>query len=177
MVMQGYWRNEEATRAVLRDGWLYTGDIGEIDADGHLQITDRKKDIIVISGGDNISPARIEGLLVLEPELAQAMVSGDNRAHLVAVLVPDEGWMKEWARAAGKPADLQVLSRDPAFHREFAAVVERINKRLAAIEKIRRFIIAREPFSIENDQMTPTQKIRRHVIHCHYQEALDALYG
>jgi long-chain acyl-CoA synthetase len=177
MVMQGYWRNEEATRAVLRGGWLYTGDIGEIDADGHLQITDRKKDIIVISGGDNISPARIEGLLVLEPELAQAMVSGDNRAHLVAVLVPDEGWMKEWARAAGKPADLQVLSRDPAFHREFAAVVERINKRLAAIEKIRRFIIAREPFSIENDQMTPTQKIRRHVIHRHYQEALDALYG
>ncbi|MGZ8409712.1 MAG: AMP-dependent synthetase/ligase [Hyphomicrobium sp.] len=176
MVMQGYWRNASATRAVLRGGWLYTGDIGEIDADGHLQITDRKKDIIVISGGDNISPARIEGLLALEPELTQAMVSGDNRAHLVAVLVPSEGWMKEWARAVGKPADLQVLCRDPAFHREVAAAVERVNARLAPIEKIRRFIIAPEPFSIENDQMTPTQKIRRHVIRRQYQDALDALY-
>ncbi|MGZ9112902.1 MAG: AMP-dependent synthetase/ligase [Rhodoplanes sp.] len=177
MVMQGYWRNEDATRAVLREGWLCTGDIGEIDADGHLQITDRKKDIIVISGGDNISPARIEGLLALEPELAQAMVSGDNRAHLVAVLVPDEAWMKEWARAAGKRANLQVLSRDPAFHRDLAAAVERVNKSLAAIEKVRRFIIASEPFSIENDQMTPTQKIRRHVIRRRYQDALDALYA
>jgi long-chain acyl-CoA synthetase len=177
MVMQGYWRNEDATRSVIRDGWLCTGDIGEIDADGHLQITDRKKDIIVISGGDNISPARIEGLLVLEPELAQAMVSGDNRAHLVAVLVPSDGWMKEWARAAGKPADLQVLSRDLAFHRELMAVVERVNKKLPAIEKIRRFIIAREPFSIENDEMTPTQKVRRHVVQRRYQDALDALYG
>jgi long-chain acyl-CoA synthetase len=177
MVMQGYWRNEDATRSVLRDGWLCTGDIGEIDPDGHLQITDRKKDIIVISGGDNISPARLEGLLVLEPELAQAMVSGDNRAHLVAVLVPSDGWMKEWARAAGKSADLQVLSRDPGFHRDVAVVVERVNKRLPAIEKIRRFIIASEPFSIENDQMTPTQKVRRHVVRRHYQDALDALYG
>jgi long-chain acyl-CoA synthetase len=105
------------------------------------------------------------------------MVSGDNRAHLVAVLVPSDGWMKEWARAAGKPADLQVLSRDPAFHRDVAAVVERVNKRLPAIEKIRRFIIAREPFSIENDQMTPTQKVRRHIVRHHYQDALDALYG
>jgi long-chain acyl-CoA synthetase len=115
--------------------------------------------------------------LVLEPELAQAMVSGDNRAHLVAVLVPSDGWMKEWARAAGKSADLQVLSRDPAFHRDVAVVVERVNKRLPAIEKIRRFIIASEPFSIENDQMTPTQKVRRHVVRRHYQDALDALYG
>jgi long-chain acyl-CoA synthetase len=85
--------------------------------------------------------------------------------------------MKEWARAAGKPADLQVLSRDPAFHRSVAAAVERVNKRLAPIEKIRRFIIAREPFSIENDQMTPTQKVRRHVIRRQYQDALDALYS
>jgi long-chain acyl-CoA synthetase len=176
MVMQGYWRNDDASREVLRDGWLHTGDIGEIDADGHLQITDRKKDIIVISGGDNISPARIEGILALAPELAQAMVSGDGKPHLVALLVPSDAWMKEWARAAGKPADLRVLSADPEFHRSVAAAVDRTNTKLSAIEKIRRFIIAREPFSLENDQMTPTQKIRRHVIYRHYQEALDALY-
>jgi long-chain acyl-CoA synthetase len=176
MVMRGYWRNEEASREVLRDGWLHTGDIGEIDADGHLRITDRKKDIIVISGGDNISPARIEGLLALEPELAQAMVSGDGKPHLVALLVPNEAWMKDWARTAGKLADLAVLCDDSEFHHSVATVVERINSKLSAIEKIRRFIIARQPFSIENDQMTPTQKIRRHVICRHYQEALDALY-
>ncbi len=177
MVMQGYWRNEDATREVLRDGWLHTGDIGEIDADGHLRITDRKKDIIVISGGDNISPARIEGILILEPELAQAMISGDGRPHLVAILVPNDAWMREWARAAGEPADLRVLSTSPEFRRSVAAAVKRINNKLSATEKIRRFIIAREPFSIENDQMTPTQKIRRHVISRHYREALDALYS
>lgn len=177
MVMQGYWRNEKASREVLRDGWLHTGDIGEIDADGHLRITDRKKDIIVMSGGDNISPARIEGLLALEPEVAQAMVCGDGRPHLVALLVPNESWMKEWAATAGRPADLSVLADDPQFHRGLAAAVERINNKLSPLEKVRRFVIAREPFSIENDQMTPTQKIRRHVIRRHYQQALDALYS
>ena len=176
MVMQGYWRNRDATCEVLRDGWLHTGDIGEIDADGHLRITDRKKDIIVISGGDNISPTRIEGILILEPEVAQAMVSGNGRPHLVAILVPNDGWMKEWARAAGKPADLRVLAADSRFHRSMAAAVERINNKLSATEKIRRFVIAHEAFSVENDQMTPTQKIRRHVITRHYRQALDALY-
>lgn len=176
MVMQGYWRNENASHEVLREGWLHTGDIGEIDADGHLRITDRKKDIIVMSGGDNISPTRIESILALEPEVAQAMVSGDGRPHLVALLVPDEAWMKEWARSAGKPADLSLLASDPFFHRSVAAAVERINNKLSPTEKIRRFIIAREPFSLDNDQMTPTQKIRRHAIRRHYQPALDALY-
>lgn len=177
MVMRGYWRNEKASREVLRDGWLHTGDIGEIDGDGHLLITDRKKDIIVMSGGDNVSPARIEGLLTLEPEVAQALVCGDGKPHLVALLVPNDAWMREWARAAGKPADLSVLAGDPALHRSLAAAVDRINTKLSAIEKIRRFIVAREPFTIENDQLTPTQKIKRHVIRRHYQQALDALYG
>ena len=176
MVMRGYWRNENATHEVLRDGWLHTGDIGDIDADGHLRITDRKKDIIVMSGGDNIAPARIEAVLALEVEIAQAMVNGDGKPHLVAILVPNVDWMKGWARKAGKPADLKLLAVDPDFHRSLAAVVERINKKLSALERIRRFIIAREPFSIENDQMTPTQKIRRHVIRRCYQEEIDALY-
>ena len=93
LVMKGYWRDQEATARAIQDGWLHTGDIGEIDPDGHLLITDRKKDIIVLSGGDNVSPARLEGLLTLEPEIAQAMVYGDRRSHLLALLVPDEEFL------------------------------------------------------------------------------------
>ena len=99
LVMRGYWRDEAATRRVIRNGWLHTGDVGEIDADGDIRITDRKKDLIVNSGGDNLSPARIEGLLTLRPEIAQAMVWGDRRPHLVALLVPNPEWAKSWAHA------------------------------------------------------------------------------
>ena len=99
----------------MRDGWLHTGDVGEIDADGDLRITDRKKDLIVNSGGDNLSPARIEGLLTLRPEIAQAMVYGDRRPYLVALLVPDAGWMTGWAHAAGKADQPELLVNDPDF--------------------------------------------------------------
>src|SRR5262249_28334534 len=88
-VMKGYWREPEASAMAVRDGWLHTGDIGSLDADGYLKITDRKRDIIVLSGGDTISPARLEGFLVLQPEINQAMVHGDRHPHLVALLVPD----------------------------------------------------------------------------------------
>lgn len=177
LVMQGYWRSEEATRQVIRDGWLHTGDIGEIDRDGHLRITDRKKDIIAISGGDNVSPARIEGILTLEPEVAQAMVYGDRRPHLVALLVPDQEWLLSWARTAAKPADLKLLATDAEFGTAMAAAVDRVNAKLSVFERIRRFVIASEPFSIDNDQLTPTLKVRRHVVRDVYGRALDALYG
>lgn len=177
MVMKGYWRNEAATLHVIRDGWLYTGDVGKVDGNGHLRITDRKKDIIVISGGDNISPARLEGLLTLEPELAQAMVYGDRKPHLVALIVPSGEWMQQWAAQTGKACDLRTLATDPDLHRAVAAAVDRVNGRLSAIERIRRFAIAREPFTIDNDQLTPTLKVRRHVIRAVYGKTLDALYA
>lgn len=178
LVMPGYWRNEAATREAIRDGWLHTGDIGEFDADGHLLITDRKKDIIVNSGGDNLSPQRIEGLLALEPEIAQAMVFGDRRPHLVGLLVPDPEWMQGFAAAHRKPAHgLAGLRDDAEFRKALGQVVERVNARLSNIEKVRRFAIAREPFSIENGQMTPTLKIRRHVITKAYGTVLEELYG
>ncbi|TVR97478.1 MAG: long-chain fatty acid--CoA ligase [Rhodospirillales bacterium] len=176
LVMRGYWENPEATRQVIRDGWLHTGDIGRFDGDGHLIITDRKKDIIVISGGDNISPVRVEGILTLEREIAQAMVYGDRRPHLVALLVPDADWMKAWAAKAGKAADPAALAEDAEFRRALAAVVDRVNAKLSAIEKVRRFAVAPEPFGIDNNQLTPTLKIRRHSIRDRYGEALDALY-
>jgi long-chain acyl-CoA synthetase len=175
-VMSGYWRDPEGTAVAIRDGWLHTGDIGIIDGDGYLQITDRKRDIIVFSGGDNVSPARVEGFLCLEPEIAQAMVHGDRRAHLVALLVPDAEFVREWARRAGKPIELAVLAGDPDFHRALAAAVDRVNAKLSQIERVRRFAVAPEPFTTDNAMQTPSLKIRRHKIRERYGEMLERLY-
>lgn len=176
LVMQGYWRNEEATRTALRDGWLHSGDIGEFDEDGYIKITDRKKDILVLTGGDNVSPARIEGILTLEAEIFQAMVYGDKRPHLVALLAPEEDFLKDFARRHGKSPDLATLSHDPDLRSALAAVVERVNERLSPLERVRRFAIAKEAFTVENHMMTPTLKIRRHVIREAYGKELDNMY-
>ena len=177
LTMDGYWNNREATAEVLRDGWVHTGDIGQIDADGYVQITDRKKDIIVNSGGDNLSPARVETMLTFEPELAQAMVYGDRRPHLVAILVPDQQFAESWAKANGKEPDLALLAGDAEFHRALSAVVDRVNARLSTIEKVRRFVVAQAPFTTENGMQTPSLKIRRHKVKDHYGDELDALYA
>ncbi len=177
LVMQGYWRNPEATAEAIRDGWLHTGDVGVIDSEGYLTITDRKKDIIVNSGGDNVSPQRIEGMLILEPEIAQAMVYGDRRPHLVGLLVPDTVWMKTWAKEHNKPAELQALAGNKDFLRALGAAMKRVNARLSKVERVRRFCVADAPFTIENAQMTPTLKIRRHKIRDVYGQRLEALYG
>jgi long-chain acyl-CoA synthetase len=177
LVMQGYWMNDEATAESIQDGWLHTGDIGHVDDMGRLMITDRKKDIIVNSGGDNIAPQRIEGILTLAPEIAQAMVYGDKRPHLVATLVPDPDWMEQWAKEKGKPSDLQTLSEDEGFHKALAHVVDVINADLSNIEKIRRFIIAQAPFTTDNALMTPSMKIRRHKIFEIYGQRLTGLYS
>ncbi len=177
LVMQGYWRNEPATREAIRDGWLYTGDIGEIDEDGYIRITDRKKDIIVNSGGDNLSPARIEGTLTLRREIAQAMVYGDGRPHVVALLVPEMEWAREWARSAGKAANLATLADDGDFRKALGKAVDEVNRSLSIIQKVRKFIIVAKPFTIENGQLTPTMKLRRHVIRQAYGTPLDALYS
>ncbi len=176
LVMKGYWQDEEATAQALRDGWLHTGDIGEIDDDGYLRITDRKKDIIVLSGGDNVSPARIEGMLTLQPELGQAMVYGDKRPHLVALLVPEEEFLRGWAREKGKKPDLAELCEDPELRAALGAAVDRVNGTLSNIEKLRRYVVAPEAFSVDNEMLTPTLKIRRHKIKGVYGAGLDALY-
>ena len=161
MVMKGYWDDPEGTAAVVRDGWLHTGDIGRLDEDGYLQITDRKKDIIVISGGDNISPAKVEAELTREPEIAQAMAYGDKHPHLVAVLVPEE----------------HLARRDAeTVHAVLTSALERANLRLSPLERVRGFIVASEPFVIANAMLTPTLKIRRHRIREVYRDALEGLY-
>jgi long-chain acyl-CoA synthetase len=177
LVMKGYWNNEAETARALCDGWLHTGDIGELDARGRLRITDRKKDLIVNDKGDNIAPAKLEGMLTLQPEIGQVMVHGDRRPNIVALIVPDAEWMKDWAAAHGRETDLAALRDDPAFHAAIRAAVDRVNADLSIIEKVRRFALADEPFTIDNEMLTPKQSIRRHVIRARYQARLDALYG
>ena len=177
LLMKGYWRDAETTAATIVDGWLHTGDIGVIEDDGYLRITDRKKDIIVNSGGDNIAPARVEGVITLETEIVQAMVYGDKRPNLVGVVVPSEEFISEWAKANDAEPDLARLAENPEFAKAVGAVMDRVNTKLSQIEKVRRVTIATEAFTTDNAMMTPTLKIRRHKIREKYWERLDALYG
>lgn len=176
LVMKGYWRDDKATAKTIVDGWLHTGDIGKFDEDQHVVITDRKKDLIVNDKGDNVSPQRIEGMLALEDEIAQAMVYGDRKPHLVGLIVPDAEWLRGWAKDQDKTLDGIDLNTDPDLRKAIDAAVSRINHRLSNLEKVRRFIIADEAFSIENEQLTPTLKLRRHVVGELYGERLEKLY-
>ncbi len=152
LVMDGYWGRLEDTAAAIREGWLHTGDIGVLDPDGYLRITDRKKDMIVLSGGENISPAKVEGILTAEPEIAQAVVSGDGRAGLTALCVPAEGC-----------DELAV-----------AVALSRANMRLSITERIRRHAVV-APFTVENGLLTPSQKVRRFAAIRANAEVLKAL--
>ena len=175
LVMHGYWRNAAETARVLKDGWLHTGDIGDLDTAGRLRITDRKKDLIVNDKGDNVAPQRVEGMLTLQPEIGQAMIHGDRRPYLVALLVPDPDYLREWREARGLAEDAPPGS-DPDIIAALRAAVDRVNGELSVIERVRRFILADEAFSVDNGEMTPSLKIRRHVIRARYQDRLDALY-
>ena len=176
LVMHGYWRNPTETDRVLKDGWLHTGDIGEIDAAGRLRITDRKKDLIINDKGENVAPQKVEGMLTLQPEIGQAMIAGDRRPYMVALIVPDAEWTAEWCAKSGTGCNRAALDDDLDFRGAISAAIDRVNRDLSVTERIRRFIIADEPFAIENEQLTPSLKIRRHVLREVYGERLDALY-
>ncbi|MEE3047032.1 MAG: AMP-dependent synthetase/ligase [Pseudomonadota bacterium] len=175
-MMKGYWNLPDVTAATIVDGWLHTGDIGMFDEEGSLIITDRKKDIIVNSGGDNISPQRIEGLMTLETEISQAMVYGDALPYLVAVVWPEEDFMREFARDNSIENNIDVLAKNEDFRKAIRDAIDRVNKRLSTIEKVRSFMFAEAPFSIDNEMLTPSMKIRRHKIREAYGKQLDGLY-
>jgi long-chain acyl-CoA synthetase len=175
-VMRGYWNDPEASARVLDGGWLKTGDVGLVDGDGYLRITDRKRDFIKSSAGEMVSPARVEGYLTMSPEIAQAMVFGDRHPYLVAVLVPDPDFAAGVVGETGAAAGLSALAADASLVKAVGAAVARVNQALAPAERVRRFVIAAEPFTIANGQMTPTLKLRRHVIGAVYGASLDALY-
>jgi len=176
LVMHGYWQAEAETARTIRDGWLHTGDIGHFDAAGRIVITDRKKDMIVNDKGDNISPQKVEGMLTLQPEIAQAMIIGDKRPYVVGLIVPDAEWALDWARAADEHFDMTALQDLPAFRSAIRAAIDRVNADLSVIEKVRQFTFAEEPFAIDNEQLTPSMKIRRHKIRERYAARMDGLY-
>jgi len=176
LVMQGYWRNKAETERTIVDGWLHTGDIGHLDEKGRIVITDRKKDMIVNDKGDNVAPQKLEGMLTLQPEIAQAMVSGDKRPYVVGLVVPDTEWSIEWARANDEKFDMKALQDLPAFKSAVRAAIDRVNKDLSVVEKVRQFAFADEPFTIDNEELTPKQSIRRHKIKERYAERIDGLY-
>ena len=166
LLMDGYWKQPETTKNTIKNGWLHTGDIGELDNEGYIKITDRKKDIIVLSGGDNISPQRVEGVLGLEPEIAQAMVVGDARKHLVALIVPSEETLQLHKRGdLGHPLKNSVVD-----------AVARANSSLSVIEQVRAFDVVTEAFTVDNEMLTPTLKNRRHKIFGHYKDTIESLY-
>ena len=156
-VMLGYWNKKEETDKVIINGWLHTGDIGEIDPkDGYLKITDRKKDIIVSAGGDNISPAKIENMITNEPEVDQCMVYGDKKNYIVALIVPNKDFLNQKEKIQN--------------------VIEKINKKLTLLEKIKKIQLIDESFSIENGLMTPTMKVKRKKVTEKYKNQLEKLY-
>ena len=153
VLMIGYWNNNEATSKTIKDGWLYTGDIGKFDSDNYLIITDRKKDIIVSSGGDNISPSKLENLLTLDSKIEQACVFGDNKSYISALLV--------------------INSQENPNKNEIQNYINNLNLSLSQPEKIKRFKIIEIPFSMENELLTPTMKVRRHKVYEQYKELID----
>jgi len=156
-VMLGYWNKKEETKQVLKNGWLYTGDVGEIDPkDGYLKITDRKKDIIVSAGGDNISPAKIENQLSNSLEIEQVMVYGDGRNYLVALIVPSKEFSKQ--------------------KEKIDEIVNKINNNLTLVEKIKKFHLIEESFTIENGLLTPTMKVKRSKVIIKYKKILESFY-
>ena len=175
-IMNGYWNDPEATNSTIINGWVHTGDIGEFDDDQYLKITDRKKDIIVNAGGDNISPSRVEEKLNIEPEISQSMIYGDFKNYLVAIIVPDKDQALIWAKKNNKDSDIKSLIKDKGFISMMKEVTAKVNTKLSAVEQVRKFILIDQEFTIENNMMTPTMKVKRFKVKDIYGDQLENLY-
>jgi len=175
-VFVGYFKDPANTAATLADGWLHTGDIGELDADGFLKVTDRKKDLFKTSGGKYIAPQPIEGQLRLIPGIAQVVVIGENRKYLTALLTLEPDRALAYAKQHELPTELEALAAHPKFLAYIQEHLDRINSSLARYETIKRFALLANDFTIERDEMTPTQKLKRRVILERYAAQIEAMY-
>jgi long-chain acyl-CoA synthetase len=176
-VMKGYWDDPESTRRAIVDGWLLTGDVGTLDAEGFLTITDRKKDLIITSGGKNIAPSELERLLVSDPYIDQAVVYGDRRPFVSALIVPNLPLLTQKAAELGFPLDVEddMIRNGPA--REFVAGrVAKVMEEVSNPERVKAFVLLGRPFQIEADELTATQKIRRRHVLVKFEKELEALY-
>jgi long-chain acyl-CoA synthetase len=175
-VFAGYFKNEEATHETLVDGWLHSGDLGAIDADGYLHVTGRKKELIITSSGKNISPANIETFLRETRWISQAAVYGDNRSYLVALVSLDPDELEALAAKCGVVADAAVMAEDPEVRAQIQIEVDGVNERLARIEQIKRFAILDHDMSQDSGELTPTMKLKRAVVYTRYAEIFERLY-
>jgi long-chain acyl-CoA synthetase len=176
-VFQGYYKNEEATRETLVDGWLHTGDLGEIDADGFLKITGRKKDIIITAGGKNITPANIEAEVKQHPLVSQCVVIGDRRPYLVALVTLDPEEAVSFAAQHDLPQDPAALASNPEVRREIEAHLDKINQKFARVEQVKKIAILPRDLSQESGELTPTLKVKRSVVADKYASEIESLYS
>ncbi|MGZ5496385.1 MAG: AMP-dependent synthetase/ligase, partial [Candidatus Aminicenantales bacterium] len=176
-VMMGYYKNEADTREVLKDGWLHTGDIGRFDEDGFLIITDRKKDIIVTSGGKNVAPQPIESLIQASPLIASAVVVGNSRKFVSALIVPDFEKLEAYAKAHGIAfKDRTGLSRRPEVAAFLLDEVNRMTPGLASYERVKRIAVLDREFDLDMGEVTPTLKVRRNIVERKYADVIESLY-
>lgn len=176
-VMLGYWHDPKATAEAIQDGWLYTGDLGAIDSDGFLSITGRKKDLIVTSGGKNIAPAALEALMISDSFIEQALVFGDARPYVCAILVPKFEKIDEAVKESGGVFTTEGdVVADAKLIAWFQKRVDNVLKVVSQVERVKKIIVLNRPLSIDADELTVTQKIRRTAVFRHYQQYLEALY-
>jgi long-chain acyl-CoA synthetase len=177
-IMKGYWHKPEATAETIDgDGWLHTGDVGYLDGDGFLFITDRKKDIIVTSGGKNIAPQPIEGRLGATPFIAQAVVIGDKYPYLTALVVPNfENLEAHFAEKGVKSLDRSAMAEHPETGALIGEAVKKVNAELGMHERVRRFQLLKREFSLEEGELTPTMKVRRRVVNERYRDLIEGMY-
>jgi long-chain acyl-CoA synthetase len=178
LVMKGYFKDAQKTvETIDADGWLHTGDVGEIDADGYLKIIDRKKELIITSGGKNISPSNIEYLLKTHDLIGQAMAIGDRRNYITALLVLDLMTAPVWAKQRGiEASSLEELAHHPQVLAEVQRAVDEANEHLARVEQVKRFVLLAEQWTPETGELTPTLKLKRRVVLEHNADAIDAMY-
>jgi long-chain acyl-CoA synthetase len=176
-VFREYWRNPEATAETLTDGWLHTGDVGELDDEGFLKITGRKKDIIITAGGKNLTPSNLENDLKQSPFISQAVMYGDRRPYPVALVTLDPEEIMPWAKDNGLPEDMAELAKADQVREMVQTELDRANSNYAKVEQVKRFAILDHDLSIESGELTPTLKVKRNVINDRYAELFDELYA
>jgi long-chain acyl-CoA synthetase len=175
-VYRGYWHNPEATKEAKGDGWFHSGDIGEIDEQGFVRITGRKKELIVTAGGKNVAPAVLEDRLRAHPLISQCMVVGDQKPYIACLVTLDAEAVAPWATAKGKPTDVASLVEDADMLAEIQSAVDEANKAVSKAEAIRKFAILAIDWTEEGGQMTPSLKLKRSVVMKEFADDVEALY-
>jgi long-chain acyl-CoA synthetase len=176
-IFQGYYKNDEATSETIVDGWLHTGDIGELDSDGYLSITGRKKDIIITAGGKNITPANLEAEIKQHPLVSQCVVIGDRRPYLVALVTLDPESAAAYAAENGLPDDPEALAANPDVRASIMSHVDQINAKFARVEQVKKIEILPHDLSQETGELTPTMKVKRNVVAEKYEGEIEKLYS